>query len=274
MTQEAVAVFDFDGAMANTFEACPNGYGVEQAYEMAVQTLFSEDGLEIYKKNGGLRNRSPWQVVHEILRSADLQFLATTIESMERLIQERGQGLGEMIGYTFPESFSESEYYTIASELLVALKLEILEDQIGRELGGGWVWPRPIDGFCGAWRAVTDEPVTKTLVVSSGHTVFINKFLSAYRLPAADCMITDDQTRRQLVPVAKPDEHLIRMGLDQLGICPGRDRRIVFGDDPSKDGDLAKNADCRFVLIDPDRKYPDHPARVSSWSEVSIPLFS
>jgi hypothetical protein len=48
----------FDGTVAETFERSPNGIGVHEAYNLAVEGLFGAKALKRYMASGGLRNRA------------------------------------------------------------------------------------------------------------------------------------------------------------------------------------------------------------------------
>lgn len=263
-----LAFFDFDGTIADTFTRCPRGAGVEEAYRIAVGTIFTDHGLGYYNDNGGLRNRAPGEVVLELLnyfgpRGQDL--MKERIAGMNDILTKRRDELNQLGVYKFTGRVTSRNVGKVATELLVTLKLGVLMGQIGNELGGGFVWPKPIKSFTEFWHQVRTDESIKTVVVSSGHRAFIDKFFQTYKLPPPHAMVTDDETRHLNPPVHKPDEHIVRLGIEALQVDPVVHDRFLFGDDPNKDGELARRSGCEFVLIDPSNKHPNHPNRVANW---------
>src|ERR1044071_4449362 len=57
---------DFANTVAFTSEPLPGGKTVEEAYEVAIYEVLGPEVLHNYIKNGGLRNRSPMEIVAEL----------------------------------------------------------------------------------------------------------------------------------------------------------------------------------------------------------------
>ena len=62
-----LVVFDFDQTMANTFASSPNVKGVAEACEAVIFTVFGAGGIQHFNMVGGLKNRSPRELVEALV---------------------------------------------------------------------------------------------------------------------------------------------------------------------------------------------------------------
>lgn len=215
LAYESALVLDFDGTIANTFEPSPSGLGVKESYEIAVRHLFGQSALNQYDLKGGLRNRSPREVVVEL--------------------QLAGFGKGLEV--------------TGATDELVGLKIDCLINQIGQTLDDGAMWPRLTTGFADFWKQVVTNTSMFTAIVSSGHRAFIEKTFLMHGLGLPKFMVTDDELRSLPEPLSKPDPRLWQHLLDEAKVSfPSA---FYIGDDQAKDGGLARNARVPFLHFAP-----------------------
>jgi len=270
-----VGIFDYDNTVAGTFMKHQGIVSVTEAYDLAVKAVMGEHAFNFYRDQGGLRNRSPRQVIAELLGYFDSRSLTgKRRDDLRRYLDKNRGWLEEHSDYKFPEDIQEDNIEPVATELLICHKLSLMADQVGTKLEDGSRWPSPIGGFTHFWPNFVSEQDLKTLIVSSGHRLFIDRWFELYDLSPPDAQVTSDETRRLNSPVDKPDPHILRMGFKILGFTPKSQDMAMFGDDPVKDGEMADVAACRFVLIDPHGKHPDHPDRVTDWTEVPLPFFT
>lgn len=239
---------DFDGTIALTFESSPRNINVNEAYIIAVESLFGLKALERYINDGGHRNRAPVEIV---------QFLMEV---------DNGKDLEE------------------PTELLIQAKLNILIGEIGPQ-SDGTIWPQLVPGFLNTWQAIhqaRDEGrVLDTAVISAGHTPFIEKTFGVWGIPSPDILVTDDTLRklkpsRPLQEIVKPSPYLMDIVLKQwcqiykLGDLAtptmGLASRVLYtGDDLARDGGLAANSGADFVYMDVDN--PEH-----AWQKIAARL--
>lgn len=236
MTTHRCLVFDFDETMVHTItQPSPFG-GVVEAYEDAVEQVFGLDGLEKYLTSGGLRNRSPREVV------ADLAGENTSASLV-----------GEM------------------TEQLVAYKISFLVRAIGHRLPDGSTWPPLTPGFAQFWQYAGELGLPR-FILSSGHHDFILKCFESHNLELPLAMLTDDILRCLPDPLNKPDVRLwteLTKLAQWSGIQLGQ--ALYFGDDPVKDGNLVRSLpEVDFLLFDPLGKYPSLPT-FNDWSKVRLP---
>jgi len=236
-----LVAFGFDNTAADTFDRSPNGIDVHIAYDRALETLFGE--TELLKVVGGLKNRAPTELVHDILRERPPLMLAG-LRAYEahrsRLSSQMPRGKG------IPLSRIENgNHIDLFGELLVRLKLEILLAEIGPE------WPLPCEGvleFMAELRA-RDKHVA---IISSGHDLFIRKCFSQWGSECPAIVLSDDDLRPQPGPMTqkmKPSKLLINyviMMAHTRGISVSSADIVYFGDDLNKDGGLARNASIPF----------------------------
>ncbi|HVA10931.1 MAG TPA: hypothetical protein VNG32_02070 [Candidatus Dormibacteraeota bacterium] len=224
---------DFDGTVAQTFERSPNGLGVYEVHELAVEGVFGAEALELYLKNGGLRNRAPLEIVQELAPDAeDLELEQLTVKFIDA-------------------------------------KLDILLGEIGSRFPDGEVWPRPTPGYLELREKVelarADGRLIDDLMLTSAHEPFIFKTYRAWGVNRPTHVVAEDTVRRLKLGVpheeqVKPSPLLMDLarnawrqsyGLslndqseDELG------RIVYIGDDPVKDGELARRSGVDFMLLD------------------------
>lgn len=232
-----ILALDFDRTIADTFTSSPSGLGVNEAYAVAVESVFGKHGLNSYKHLGGLRNRSPREVVSELQQSG---FLAC-------------------------------ENATALTNKLVGHKIDCLTNQIGQALPDGTLWPRLTEGFADFWRQVVANSSVFTAILSSGHRAFIIRTFQVHELALPDFIITDDELRILPEPLSKPDPRLWGYLLQESHITPLDS--LYIGDDQVKDGGLARNAGVPFLHFAPEGA-PDFAlgGSFADWRDV-IPLF-
>jgi hypothetical protein len=226
---------DFDGTVAQTFEKSPNGIGVNEVHELVIEDMFGLKSLERFLKKGGLQNRAPIEVVKDIAPDTDNSDLT---ELTDRFIEKKlSFYLGE-IGSLFPD---------------------------------GSMWPRPTDGYL-EFRAQiecarADGHLIDDLILSSGHEPFIEDTYRAWNAGKPTHIVAVETIKNlglqlPMEKLVKPSPVLMEVagnlwregyGLEPSGTLAGDERnRIVYiGDDPVKDGELAKNSGVDFMLLDP-----------------------
>jgi len=296
-----LVVFDFDGTVANTFLPNPKGIGVHEAYRLAVKDIFGLDGLEIYEKAGGLQNRAPEEIVSLVL-AANSQMIILAEEcfdqknkTLRRLVPK---GKGAPLEWV---SGDEKRLQKTIAEMLALIKLSYLMDEIGASFPDGAVWPHACTGFLDFIHTIEglrrDGFNIQNAIISSGHDEFIKKTFGVWGLDSPRIMLTDDDMRGRSYPAefqkrVKPSSYLFDI-VQSLWISNGilfseyarhieliietRQRMIYFGDDPDKDGGLARNAGVPFGLFDPKqshiRKNGDYFFVFGDWRDVAR-LFS
>lgn len=232
---------DFDGTVAQTFEKSPNGVGVHEAHELTIETMFGVRALNHYRDGGGLRNRAPVEVVQDLAPDAN--------------VGELDQLVGRFIN----------------------TKLGVLMGEIGTRFPDGSIWPRPTVGYLGLLERIEEARdegrLIDDLILSSGHEPFIRRTYEAWNV-SEPTHIVAEETIRQLAldlpteQLVKPSPVLMdvahntwRQGYGLLSTSEPsldeRDRIIYVGDDPVKDGELAKSSGVDFVLLDPGNSLED-----------------
>lgn len=266
MERYLVAI-DFDETVAHTFEQSPNGVGVKKAYDNAIKNIFGDEGMQIYvDKLGGLQNRSPSHLVDLILResiNSHLELSASQFfeENISRL-------LSLMPPSRIKERLCKREIDNeIITELVIIEKLSYLFNEVGNNLQDGQIWPRLCNGFDCFYQTIEDinteeeDIVIDIAIVSSGHDEFIKKTFLTHDLKPPEIIITDDTIRGKKYPAlekrVKPKPYPFALAhrewLRDQNICSKHSRKniVYIGDDPNKDGSLAKNCDVLFGLFDP-----------------------
>jgi FMN phosphatase YigB (HAD superfamily) len=128
-------------------------------------------------------------------------------------------------------------------------------------------WPKPCRGvlkFLEVIRKMNDNGIDVQLsILSSGHEMFILKTFKIWGYSLPEIIVTDDDMRgRREGYLKKPDGQLFnaihlrwlaatRVNADQSQLLETRQRMIYFGDDPKKDGGLAKAAGIAFGWFNP-----------------------
>lgn len=222
-----LAAADFDNTIALTSEPSPAGIGVIEAYELAIGTVFDSDQLAIYKKNGGLRNRAPLEVVSELMPDA----YVTEIKTKEHELNKT--------------------------------KLDVLLGEIGTRFANGQLWPRPVPGYLEFRERLhdsRDEGIrVDDAVISSGHESFIKRTFDVWTVSYPTHIVAvETLDRLGRGHAVKPSSELMdvtrgfwRVGYGlpfwQEASTEELDRIIYTGDDPVKDGGLAANSGVSFI---------------------------
>lgn len=223
---------DYDGTTGNTFAKGPGIITVKEAYRLAIERVLGEDYAEKFVKGGGHRNRSPLEIMKDLVPDAK----PDDLRRYER----------------------ESTNY----------RIKLLRTQIGKKLPNGKEWGGPIDGFAETWTAVNElkrsHSNLKTAIISAGHTAFIAQFFEHYGLQLPDAMVTADVLSEACLSIppeeqAKPAVMPMRLARVLTGVSD--DAKILYiGDDPTKDRLFAENSGAEFVLVKPGRE-------AESWQE-------
>ena len=234
---ETALVLDFDGTVANTFELNPNGLGVSEAYENAVGVLFGLEALGQYRSSGGLKNRSP----REVVRGLQIQGFLSDGDTAQ------------------------------LTENLVRLKIECLTSGIGQPLQDGALWPRLTLGFAEFWVQVRKNPETFTAILSSGHQAFITKTFEVHKLVLPHLTVTDDESRALPEPLSKPDPRLWQYMVERANMPLLNP--VYIGDDQGKDGGLARNSGVPFLHFAPvGTNAYGHEGTFADWRDI-LPRF-
>lgn len=250
-------LMDFDGTIANTFEPSPKKFGVNEAYEFAVKEIFGEEGLITYQAIGGLKNRAPIELVSAILAQKP-----KLIEEAKKIILQKPN---EAKLFLDKDCFKKT-----ITEILVQFKLEKLLKQIGTKFSDEKTWPQPYEGIPEFFKKISDINKEGKInidigIISSGHTKFIEKTFSLWKIPCPELLVTDDDIRTRLYPEEKerrikPSSFLFALmhqkWLKKQGINSQNfdfkfaedmhEKVFYIGDDFEKDGGLAQEAHILF----------------------------
>ncbi len=230
---------DFDGTVAQTFEKSPSGVGVHEAHELTVETMFGVKALDHYIDGGGLRNRAPVEVVQDLAPDA------------------KGDELNQLVSR------------------FIDTKLSVLMGEIGTRFSDGNIWPRPTTGYLGLRERIEeardDGLLIDDLILSSGHEPFIRKTYQAWNVGEPTHIVAEEAIRQlaldlPIEQLVKPSPVLMDVahnvwrqgyGLKSTSepVLDERDRIVYVGDDPIKDGELAKSSGVDFVLLDPGNSF-------------------
>ena len=270
--QGLLLLYDFDDTLFRTSGLSPNGINVAKGYELALDDIFGKGIGGTYFRCFPLESRAPVEIVNHLLAVSNREDL---------LSRARRFHLNDPIRvYPIPESgdsgipWNEENPEKTITSLLVARKLHYLMGEVGKELRDT-KWP----AFCeeGTLELLALVEGLKALgfpiehgIVSSGHESFIRKTLGEHSAPFTGILITDDDIRTRKYPTeigrrVKPGQlplalaHLAwlrrrRNNIPRLGdnyLTEGREsksRILYFGDSPSKDGKMAKDAGMPFCL--------------------------
>lgn len=262
LKKEYLFSFDFDGTLADTFTPSPNNIGVNEAYRLAVKKVFGREGLAVYNKIGGLQNRSPMELVCNLL------------DFEERLILEIEEGIP--IGDNF---FSE------IAEMIVREKLSSLLGEIDER------WPLPFPRALKTLEVISNL-LASIAVLSSGHEQFITKTFEIWNLSRPNFLVTEDDIRwrkypanvyKRVKPATFPFAILHQRWLKKMAVNnsnlllaakESRQRVVYFGDDPIKDGGLACNVGVPFGWFNSNGKkdshyFPEGSFIFSDWNQVA-----
>ncbi len=247
---------DFDGTKFRTGESAPGILTVNEAYAEGIASLVGSALADVFLDQGGHNHRTAPVIIKDLC----------------------------------PDMPDEDVESTSAS--LVEAKMQLFNDQIGRTMPDGSIWPRPTDGFVECWDRVGDLRRKNPLAVvtadlSAGHVSFIVKTYDVHGLERPDMIVTDETLTgehgmQDVLPVdrEKPAPLLMEVAhkgwLTLLGVDAGlvndqtsKDRVIYAGDSPEKDGGLAANHGVEFVLINTDSARPDWE-RVNYWLRLGV----
>ncbi len=287
-------VFDFDGNIAQTFKTAPNIVGVNEACEQAVIALFGLKGEERLKELGGLRNRSPRELIELILEVTHTKYYSF-VQSAHNYFQMHKDTLSGYVpeGKGYPFAWNKNDAVSIITELFIRVKLDILTKQIGTLLPNGSKWPEPCFGVPAFFEAISNqkkrEPQSiQTAIISSGHDLFIQKVFEMWNIPCPSILLTDDTMRKMQFEekgkpekYMKPSPYLLEIVSNEFqkqnnGQPPDKNTMFYFGDDLSKDGMLAQNFGIRFGLFS-ETGMPSVPSSKGftfcNWTSI-IPLFT
>lgn len=229
-SRSRLAIADFDGTIAQTFEPSPAGVDVHKAHDEAVEFVFGADGIKRYEDLGGLQNRAPLELVELLVPDA---------------------------------SHDEVKELT---EQLVKVKLSLLLAEIGTHFPDGGTWPRPMPGYLEFLQELEEarlsgEPIDD-MILSSGHIPFIEKTFSSWGATLPDHIIAEETLKAlHQGHIYKPSPVLIDIaeglwrqnyGLNARPPIGSNDRSRMryIGDSLAMDGGLAANAGVDFRLID------------------------
>lgn len=223
---------DFDGTLAATFEDSPSGMNVTKASDRAVTEIFGVAGVNKYRELGGMQNREPGELV--------------------RLILE-GTGGDEQDCKNFTRDYIEA-------------KLSHLLPEINPK------WPQLYPGVEEFFRTVEEGVLPIEIgIVSSGHDEFIKRVFEVHNLTCPDILVTSDILRSRTMPRReryKPHTYQLAeahrqwngqvydesfdpssYGDSYIGRSHGKDHMAYAGDDPIKDGGLAREARVPFLFV-------------------------
>jgi phosphoglycolate phosphatase-like HAD superfamily hydrolase len=232
--------FDFDGTLADTFTPSPNKIGVNEAHQLAIELIFGHEGLDIYNQIGGLQNRAPSELVCDLLAVEERLFLKA-----EKLANQ-----------TRNDRWDDNNPKNSIAEMIVEAKLSFLLEEVSEK------WPLPFDGTLETLEAISGLSIPFA-VLSSGHERFIVKTFGVWGIPQPKFLVTEDDVRwrkfpadicKRVKPSVFPFSILHHRWIKEIAanghfLSAARDSRqrvIYFGDDPLKDGGLAKNVGVPF----------------------------
>ncbi len=286
MVKQYLVASDFDGTIAKTFEKSPNNIGVNEAYQMAVEKIFGSEGAQTYAELGGLRNKAPGELVNDLIAAnPNLVSVAQRFFEENRTDLENAMAVGKGVKM----EWNPKEPGAVIGEMLVRTKLSFISDQIGTEFADGRVWPQPCDGFIDSYKKIQELKAqgieVDFSILSSGHDEFIRKVFQLWKLECPDLLVTDDDMRGR--PYPRDDERRVKPSsaltslihlkwmqaqgkwiedIDFKFADETRERMVMVGDDPVKDGQLARNYEIPFLWYNPEGKQID-PAMVKEGEE-------
>lgn len=280
---------DFDLTFFDTKALSPRGIGLEEGYEYAVGKIFGLRGLDLYRDEGGLRNRAPSEVIIS-LAEKDESLLEYAREEYGKLISS-----GVENSLSFLGAWSSENKVSILSEMLVHFKLQLFLDEISKS------WPLPYPGVADFFQIIRKTKMREKIslhigILSSGHLKFIRKTLALWDIPEPAVILTDDDLRQlrypklakdRVKPAPFPFRFLHYRWLKRLNgnkpirlshIQDSLPKMIYFGDDPIKDGGLAKNIGVPFGWyrgnekdksgLSPNQQFPRGSFTFSDWTKL------
>ncbi len=277
--------YDFDETCFTTFISSGKGPEVHEAYEIAVQSVLGGTALRDFSGYGGLSNRAPLDVIQGLI-TTDPKLVSNALDHASEHFPEHQSG--HDIGLELIRRFVDRRLITpdeltlrAITELLVIRKKEVLLPQINEE------WPKPVSGFVEHWHELEEARRQRegwqgvhTAVVSSGHSDFISRTFEVAGLEPPDVLMTDDEMRKQIQPRTKPDPYALMLveyaWLEAYGILLDKRSSTEFkaavkpkqtniGDDPAKDGEMAKRAGISFI---------HHDGQPDTWHSIGAMITS
>lgn len=255
---------DYDRTLFDTGARSPRGIGLKEGYEYAVEKIFGPRGLACYQEQGGLCNRAPSEVISSLLEQD--KYLA-------EIARQRHAGFDphwQMPG-------NKGNLLKVLTELLVFFKLRLFIAEIDKN------WPKPYPGVVDFFQTIESLRKKQAIpihagILSSGHTLFISKTLTLWKIPKPSVIVTDDDLRslkfpelpeEKVKPAPFPFHFMIaecwlRQHNGDTPVSPGQLQNVLkrttyIGDDPAKDGGLAKNVRVPFGWY---RRH-DHTSEIS-----------
>lgn len=284
--------FDFDGTIADTFKKGPNLVGVNEATNNGIKDIFDELGVSRLKELGGLSNRAPSELINLILKTSDREML---IKRAQDFFEKKGEELSLIVpkNKSVPLVWYEKNIEQLITELFVRQKLSYLLEQVGKHTADGQIWPPLAQGFSEFWGVLQklkrEELPIDTVVISSGHDIFIDRVFKLYNLTLPDIVVTEDDIRGKKYPKeierrVKPGELPLAMahftwlkqqGMDQLNFDlqttrEVKERMIYFGDDLNKDRKLSEGARINFGFFIPENLSLMEKANSSRFKDWTI----
>lgn len=280
---------DFDLTLFDTKALSPRGIGLEEGYEYAVGKIFGLRGLDLYRDEGGLRNRAPSEVVTS-LAEKDGSILEYARERYGKFISSGVENPLSFLG-----AWSAGSKVSILSEMLVHFKLQLFLDEISKS------WPLPYPGVADFFRIIRKTKMREKIslhigILSSGHFKFIRKTLALWDMPEPAVILTDDDLRQlrypklakdRVKPAPFPFRFLHYRWLKRLNgnkpirlshIRASLPRMMYFGDDSEKDGGLARNVGVPFGWyqgnekgkpgFSPNQQFPGGSFSFSDWTKL------
>jgi hypothetical protein len=284
-------LFDFDGTQAQTFKPSPSGVGVEENYENTIREIFGDEILDTYNEQGGLQNRNPIEVIHDLF-----EIHPEMLEQAKSHLNKNKSELTTVMPETvhFLDSWDESPLKSL-NEVYVRQDLINSLGHIGLINSDGSVWPKPTEGFDSFWQKIHELNdgnygfSIDTAVISSGYTEYIAKTFDVWGQPYPNIWITDNETRKRKFPEehekrVKPAPFAVSLahhawlkahgktGPDfDLSIAEeSKDRMFLFGDGISKDGGMAIRSRIGFGHFNPEVAEIQHGehSTFSNWEDI------
>lgn len=261
---------DYDGTQFDTIS------NVEEAYCFAIEQVFGEEGVKIFMREEGLRNRAPSEIVEDIVKYPGM------LEKAEESFKKTAGMLTDTIPCIVPLEWIEEKPVASITELLIRQKLRLLMAKISKD------WPKPCQGVPEFMETLTELSAADGVhvdlaILSAGHVAFIQKSYQMQNLHCPELLATDDHFRyKGLTPEyrRKPAKALFDYvydlwvkTVDGDGHC-SLDHVVYAGDCPIRDGGLALNAEIPFIWFNPAKQTKRYPFplgsfQISSWSQVA-----
>lgn len=273
---------DFDETAFHTFSPSPNGMDVKRAYRLSLDDIFGENVGDWFFINIGLNNKTPSQVITDLLGREDghkhrlmsnaWSFLEKQQGNFAALIPECADGSLSW-NHDFPE--------ITMTQMLVLQKLKYLMNEIGKQDKDGKMWPQPCKGFLEfmdvASQLKKEGTPLDTAIISSGHEAFIKRVFGVWNISLPDVLVTEDDIRPREYP--QEQERRFKPGVFPLALAhrkwikqqkvastleeaqASKNRIFYIGDDPHKDAQMAERSRIKVGL------FPS-----TSWEEITNSL--